>query len=357
MFMRHSKHKKLLLAIFGALLLVGIALLVLVLGNKYQTVPTTHTIPGPTDSLALAVNDYLDEYDCQPYENSYWKEYVYDFVPNYGEEEYLVYLMSSCHGPLGGAGGNGPILVISHIDSEYKIIGRANGEGVLIEDTDSDNEVPNIFILGDDAPPGNYQASELVWDSKTQTYIDNERTITESRKKELLNRYLESTLTQDSVMQYSREALSALPDVTHFSTSVHPTKGLEMCGRTWTPEQIVEQVEKQEVIFCGYAEGSGEPIHITLEDRLRQYARLNYMEAPRFAFNKPIGVGGFVQQSLKQEKRPYMMYHFPYTSTYTDEEGNEVPNDMSYESLAVIFDKADDGEWYVVGLVPDYWTP
>lgn len=359
--MRYIRNKKLLLVIFAALLLLGLGFLIL--GNKEQVAPVTEEIPGPTDSLSIAVNEYLreDGYDCQVGWNTFWIEYAYDFVPNYGNEEYLVSLISSCEGPLGGAGGNRPMIVISRTDSGYKVIGEANGESPLIEDTASEDDIPNILIVGDDAPPGNYDVSELTWNSEEGKYLSNERSITESEKKVLLNRYLESALTRDSVMQYAKEALVALyeRDIALFSTYVHPTKGLSLCDQTWTPEQIKEQLEKKENVFCGYAEGSGAAINGTLEDHLLKFSRLNYLEAPRFAFSKLIGPHtGQIQYSFssKPEKRPFMMYHFPYTSTYTDEQGNEVENEMSWQSLALVFDKADDGEWYIVGIISDQWS-
>ena len=100
----------------------------------------------------------------------------------------------------------------------------------------------------------------------------------------------------------------------------------------------------------GNADGSGEPIMLSLKDYHDKYIFKNDFRQKdiQVSFNKPIGSGN----SINNQKKIYphakiVEYHFKGSKKY---EG------MDWNSLYLIFEKHTDNHLYLVGIANGQWT-
>lgn len=132
----------------------------------------------------------IHDYDCESVpDTDYTVEYEEDFIPNYGRTDYIIGIWASCDGVLAGAGGNMPFLVLSESEGKYHFVGNLNGELPFVEDPEPDDEngVPDIVVIGDDAPPGNYDIGEWEWRAEFGKYL--EQSLSNAEKAALLEQY------------------------------------------------------------------------------------------------------------------------------------------------------------------------
>lgn len=155
-------------------------------------------------------------------------------------------------------------------------------------------------------------------------------------------------------------------DMETFKKLIHPVKGVRFSkdgivflenDLVFTPEAIDKTLSENPVLLWGYADGSGKPINKTFRDYISQYSEINYLKAPQIAYNEILRGGSAGGNNVKDKysDNPFVSYHYPYTSTYTNDSGEEVVQPMSWTTLNLVFEEYQ-GIYYLVGIVQDNWT-
>ena len=157
----------------------------------------------------------------------------------------------------------------------------------------------------------------------------------------------------------ARSALVALgaKDTQHFSTYVHPTRGVRFSPYVYVDEahlvfrreEVVGLLQQPTVRIWGYYDGSGEPIEGTFAEYFMRFVYdQDFTEAPQQSFNAPIGVGNTRDNAAEFYPDGMMVeYHFP---GFDPDFGG-----MDWRSLRLVFEELD-GEWFVVAVIHAQWT-
>ncbi len=174
--------------------------------------------------------------------------------------------------------------------------------------------------------------------------------------------------TEEMVKNRSEEVLKAIneKDINKFKSLIHPTKGVRFSkdgvvyletDKKLTTSEIESLVISNKVILWGYSDGSGFPINKTFIEYFSQYSNPNYLEAPEVSYDNTLRAGANTTNNIKEkyQNNHFISYHYPYTSTYKNDKGEEVVQPMSWTTLNLVFEEYQD-RYYLVGIVRDNWT-
>lgn len=174
--------------------------------------------------------------------------------------------------------------------------------------------------------------------------------------------------TEEIVKNKSNEVLISINegDIEKFKTLIHPTKGVRFSkdgvisietDKKFTASEIDKMIKTNETILWGYMDGSGLPINKTFQEYFSEFSKPDYLKAPKIAYNQQIRAGANTVSDIKKEypEAHFMSYHYPYTSTYVNDRGEEVIQPLSWTTLNLVFEEYQ-GEYYLVGMVRDNWT-
>lgn len=147
-------------------------------------------------------------------------------------------------------------------------------------------------------------------------------------------------------------------DFQHLSRLTHPDKGL-----IFSPYPFVSGREKplskkelrnlsleDKAIFQVVPqEGSGDDVNYSLADYFKRfvYGR-DFAQAPKVSYNEHLSEGNCsIDLDEKLPGSIIVEYYFPGFDPKRD--------GMDWESLFLAFEKADDGNWYLVDIAHDSW--
>lgn len=178
----------------------------------------------------------------------------------------------------------------------------------------------------------------------------------------------EELAVEEVVRERSEEVLISIneEDIDNFKDLVHPTQGVRFSrygvvlpeeDQRLTASEIDKLVETNERVLWGYADGSGLPINKTFSEYFSDLARQDYINAPQSSYGTAIRGGANTVNNINEEypSSYFVSYHYPHTQTHIEEDGKEVPLEMSWITLNLVF-REYLGEYYLVGVVEDSWT-
>ncbi len=171
---------------------------------------------------------------------------------------------------------------------------------------------------------------------------------------------------ESAVRARATEVLAAIKsgNVAQLAALIHPVTGVRFSmygqasgGVALTPSQMIQHQKDNDPILWGISDGKGDEIWRTLAEHLGDVYQSDYLQAPQIAYSKVLAGGSNSPNQIiaVYGGKPFVSFYFPFTYTYPDEEGNEMPNEMSWRTLSVVFD-AYHGQWYAIGIVTDQWT-
>lgn len=115
------------------------------------------------------------------------------------------------------------------------------------------------------------------------------------------------------------------------------------------PDEFLEAVQKKWILTWGSADGTGEPIKLTVKDYLKKYGyTADYLNAEAVGFDEVIKSGN----SVNNLKSIYPNHHF---IDYHFSGFDQKLNGMDWSSLRLVFEK-QDGQYFLVALIHDQWT-
>lgn len=143
------------------------------------------------------------------------------------------------------------------------------------------------------------------------------------------------------------KALASLisPDGVLLSPDVHVDEG----DVKLKPEEFLKAWEEDRKFVWGYEAGSGRPIEMGIREFFKRYIYdRDYLNAPKVATDRRLGRGN-TKDNVKEAypDATFVEFHFP---------GTEKNGGMDWSSLRVVM-RRYGGEWKVVALMHDSWTP
>jgi hypothetical protein len=147
-------------------------------------------------------------------------------------------------------------------------------------------------------------------------------------------------------------------DMDALSRFVHPTKGVRISHYTYvrpdsdvvfTASGLRQGWGSPREHFWGEADGTGDPIRMTLRAYLEKYYSRNFSKAPRVGVNAPaIGTGNALNNIADIYPRAIIVeHHFP---GFDEQYGG-----MDWQSLWLMYEQ-DAEAWYLVGIARGFWT-
>lgn len=110
-------------------------------------------------------------------------------------------------------------------------------------------------------------------------------------------------------------------------------------------DQFAEGIKSNKKFTWGYADGSGDPIELTIPEYFKKFVYdADFLNAEKTVVNQMIGSGN----SLNNLEKIYP--DALYTENY-----NPGKSEMDWKALKLIF-KKDAGKFYLIGIVHDQWT-
>lgn len=160
---------------------------------------------------------------------------------------------------------------------------------------------------------------------------------------------LRDAQTISAIANGNFEALAAL---------VHPQKGVQFApythlskeDQTLNAAQIAAANTDTKTYHWGTADGSGDPIEMTIKDYFKAfvYNKPYANKAQKISYNTPIATGNAVNNQREMFPDAIIVeYHIEGTKQY---EG------MDWNSLYLLYEQAQGGQWYVSCIAHGKWT-
>ncbi|MBF0492204.1 MAG: hypothetical protein HQM15_05435 [Deltaproteobacteria bacterium] len=165
---------------------------------------------------------------------------------------------------------------------------------------------------------------------------------------------------KDIISKTSREVILAVKsnNFKKFSQFIHPSKGVRISldayvlldqDLVFSSAQFAKlNLDKKKYMF-GYADGSGDPIRLTLAQyfQKRLYAH-DFSNAPQVGYNQTLGHGNSIDNAFKIYPKAILVeYYFPGLDPKAD--------GMDWVSRRFIFEEYQ-GKWYLTAIIHDQWT-
>ena len=154
----------------------------------------------------------------------------------------------------------------------------------------------------------------------------------------------------------SKGILTALEnkDFENFAGYFHPDEGVRFSPYAFidtindvrlSAEKFSEGIKTNKKFTWGYADGSGDPILLTIPDYLKKFVyNKDFLDVEKSAVDKMIGSGN----SLNNLQAVYPGAHF-------FESFDPGAHEMAWSALRLVFKKYS-GKFYLAGVVHDQWT-
>jgi hypothetical protein len=163
-----------------------------------------------------------------------------------------------------------------------------------------------------------------------------------------------------AILERDRAVTAALAakDIATLSRFVHPSRGVRISHYTYVrPDSdavfsasgLREAWESPQQYLWGYADGTGDPIRMSLRAYLEKFYSRDFSTPPRLGYDTTaIGTGNALNNIADIYPRAIRVeHHFPgFDPKY---------GGMDWQSLWLIYEKYR-GEWYLVGIARGVWT-
>lgn len=171
---------------------------------------------------------------------------------------------------------------------------------------------------------------------------------------------LEEGATSDNLIIRTIEVMGLLKDknMDELANYVHPTKGVRFSpypyvdvenDQVFTPDELSNALESNEVYNWGNYDGSGEPINLTFEDYYDRFIYdVDFANPELIGNNTIIGEGNAIENV--EEAYPNSRFIEFYFSGFNSEYGG-----ADWRSLKLVFEE-NEGSWYLVGIIHGEWT-
>jgi|GEM_PF-2300693 len=194
-----------------------------------------------------------------------------------------------------------------------------------------------------------------------KTYLADEEKLAEFEKLFFQEKYLPSEVPEserDVIERTSKNVIEVIVNkhISKLAHYVHPTKGVILSPYVFIQDdaiilnakEVEQMFEDTKVYTWGTHAGSGMPIQLTKEQYFDQY-----LYDQQFQFPDELNINNVKQRGTMvnelQEKFPgsYIVEYHLY--------GKE--NELAWKSINLIFEKDQQGEWKLIAIVNDQWTP
>lgn len=166
--------------------------------------------------------------------------------------------------------------------------------------------------------------------------------------------------TEDQIRVRADGLLAAFKNqnLTQIVSYIHPTKGVRFSMNTFvnvTTDKRLTRTQFQQYFnsntkFTWGAGASGMPLVTTIKNYLAMHVyNEDYLTAPDIYYNDFVGQTSAVS-NVKQiyPTAQIIEYHFP---GFDDAYGG-----LDWQAVRFVFEQSN-GQWYVVGIIHDYWSP
>lgn len=148
-------------------------------------------------------------------------------------------------------------------------------------------------------------------------------------------------------------------DMETLADFVHPQKGVRFSpyayvhvdeDQVFSAEEIKGIMDDQTVYHWGVFDGKGNPIEKTFADYFERFVYdQDYLNAEEISVNERLGHGNTIDNS-REVYADATIYEYYFSGFDPQYEG------MDWRSLRLALEKAEDGKWYLVGVIHDEWT-
>ncbi len=178
------------------------------------------------------------------------------------------------------------------------------------------------------------------------------------------NRISSNELTDEiyinSLSGLEQQVITALKnrEMTKLASLVHPDKGIRFSPYAYvdirsdlvfTPEKIRNFFKDSKEYVWGYYDRNGMPIRMNTREYFDKYIfDCDYSTADEVNYNATIGRSLTVSNIFQVYQRSIVVEYGKDQPSSTTEDGD-------WKSIRLVFEKKDDGKWYLVGLLHDQW--
>lgn len=145
--------------------------------------------------------------------------------------------------------------------------------------------------------------------------------------------------------------MEAVAEFVHHEMGVRfsPYTYVEDTHLVFTPEDLPGLVGSDQILMWGYFDGTGDPIELTFDEYYERFLfSADFTNPEAMAVNEVLGFGNSINNIADfYPGASFVEYHF---SGFVEDFGG-----MDWVSLRLVF-VAEDGVWYLVGMVNDRWT-
>lgn len=172
---------------------------------------------------------------------------------------------------------------------------------------------------------------------------------------------IKTQTVRERVLTRSKDFLTAIKhrNIDQAISFIHPTKGVRFSlygyvdsakDKVFTRAQIKQYYNTNVKFTWGAQEGSGTPIVMSLKDFIAQYTyNHDFAAAPQVNYDTYEGASSTLNNVKEKYPNSHIVqFRFP---AFDPQYGG-----LDWQAIRIVMEEYR-GEWYVVGIVKDEWTP